>query len=125
MRRIVAFLCVGSAGFIADAGVLAGLLALTSLNAFSARLVSVACALCLTWLLNRNVTFGASNRSVAAEGALYGGVGITTSIVNYVIYSATLLALPGTSPLAALVMASIGAMVFSYFGYSRLVFNRR
>ena len=37
---------------------------------------------------------------------------------------AILLALPAVMPLAALVMASIGAMLFSYFGYSRLVFTR-
>lgn len=124
MRRIFAFLCVGGAGFVADAGLLTGLLAITSLDAFSARLISVAGALCLTWLLNRQITFGASSRPVAAEGALYGSVGVTTSIVNYAIYSAILLALPAMMPLAALVIASIGAMVFSYFGYSRLVFNR-
>ena len=52
------------------------------------------------------------------------GVGVITSIVNYVIYSAILLALPAVMPLAALVIASVGAMVFSYFGYSRLVFTR-
>lgn len=124
MRRLVAFLCVGGAGFLTDAGILSGLLAVTSLDAFSARVISIVGALCLTWLLNRQITFGASNRSVAAEGALYGGVGVITSIVNYVIYSAILLALPAVMPLAALVIASVGAMVFSYFGYSRLVFTR-
>ncbi len=124
MTRIFAFLCVGGAGFLADAGILAGLLAVSPLDVFSARLVSIAGALCLTWLLNRNITFGASSRPVAAEGALYGGVGLSTSVVNYAIYSVILLALPATPPLAALIAASLGAMVFSYFGYSRLVFNR-
>lgn len=123
MKRVLAFVCVGGAGFVADAGILTGLLAFSPLDAFTARLVSVACALCLTWFLNRQITFGASSRPIAAEGALYGGVGVSTSIVNYAIYSAILLVFPATLPLAALVIASVGAMVFSYLGYSRLVFN--
>ena len=125
MRRIGAFLCVGTAGFLVDAGILAALLFLTALDPFSARLVSIGSALFTTWILNRLVTFGASGRPLAAEGALYGGVGISTSLVNYALYALVLLAVPAMPPLAALVTASIGATVFSYLGYSRLVFNRR
>jgi putative flippase GtrA len=58
------------------------------------------------------------------EGARYGGVGITTSLVNYLVYSLLLLAMPWMAPLLALVMASLAAMALSYLGYSRLVFDR-
>ena len=61
---------------------------------------------------------------IAVEGARYGGIGVTTSVVNYLAYSAALWALPALPPLAALVFGSAVAMVFSYLGYSRFVFDR-
>ncbi len=89
------------------------------------------CASCLARLrphrhlaLQPHATFGPSSRGVLKEGARYGGVGITTSIVNYLVYGGLLLAMPWMAPLLALVIASLVAMTFSYLGYSRLVFDR-
>jgi putative flippase GtrA len=124
MNRILRFVVVGGIGFIADAGMLALLLAATPLGPFAARLVSVAFSLAATWLCNRTLTFQPSSRGMLREGARYGGVGITTSIVNYVVYSGLLLAMPWMAPLLALVIASLAAMTLSYLGYSRLVFDR-
>ena len=103
---------------------LATLLHLWSMNPFLARLLSIAFALTVTWLINRSMTFGPSRRHVAAEGARYGGVGIGTSLVNYAVYAALLAAVPALPPLAALVAGSAVAMALSYIGYSRLVFDR-
>ena len=61
---------------------------------------------------------------MAREGVRYGGVGVATSVVNYLVYSAILLALPAAPPLAALAVASLLAMGLSFLGYSRLVFDR-
>ncbi|MNY81404.1 GtrA-like protein [compost metagenome] len=58
------------------------------------------------------------------EGFRYGSVGLISAMVNYLIYSGLLLALPILQPMAALVIASIAAMAFSFFGYSRFVFRR-
>ena len=124
MSRFLRFAIVGSVGFVVDAGVLALLLWTTPLGPFVARLVSIACGLTVTWLCNRTLTFGPSGRSKLHEGARYGGVGIATSILNYLVYSGVLLTFPATPPLAAVVVASAAAMVFSYLGYSRLVFDR-
>ena len=124
MSRILRFVVVGGIGFIADAGMLVLLLAETPLGPFAARLVSVAFGLAVTWLCNRTLTFQPSSRGMLREGARYGGVGITTSIVNYVIYSGLLVAMPWMAPLLALVIASLAAMTLSYLGYSRLVFDR-
>ena len=124
MNRILRFVVVGGIGFVADAGMLTLLLAATPLGPFAARLVSLAFGLTVTWLLNRTLTFGPSSRGMLKEGARYGGVGITTSIVNYLVYGGLLLAMPWMAPLLALVIASLVAMTFSYLGYSRLVFDR-
>jgi putative flippase GtrA len=124
MTKALSFAVAGGVGFVVDAGILTLLLAATPLDPFSARLVSILTALSSTWFLNRNLTFGPSGRSLASEGARYGGVGAATSIVNYLIYSVMLIAFPHMPPLVALIAASGAAMVLSYFGYTRLVFNR-
>jgi putative flippase GtrA len=122
--RILRFAVVGGIGFVADAAMLALLMAATPLGPFLSRLVSIGFALAVTWLCNRHMTFQPSSRGLAAEGARYGGVGVTTSVVNYLVYCGLLIVLPGLPVLAALVAASAAAMTLSYLGYSRLVFDR-
>ncbi|MER9352304.1 GtrA family protein [Mesorhizobium sp. M0514] len=124
MSRLVRFVLAGGVGFVADAAALWLLLAVTPLGPFVARVLSIGFALCVTWQINRHLTFSPSSRGVAQEGARYGGVGIATSIVNYLIYCAILFALPALPPLAALAVASPVAMALSFLGYSRLVFDR-
>ena len=124
MGRLFRFGLAGGIGFLADAAALWLLLATTPLGALSARVLSIGFALCVTWQINRHLTFSPSSRGMAREGARYGGVGIATSIVNYLVYCAVLLALPAVPPLAALAIASIVAMTLSFLGYSRLVFDR-
>ena len=124
MGRLVRFALAGGIGFVADAAALWLLLATSPLGSLSARVLSIGFALCVTWQINRHLTFSPSSRSIAEEGARYGGVGIATSIVNYLVYCAVLLALPALPPLAALAIASIVAMSLSFLGYSRLVFDQ-
>ena len=94
------------------------------LNPFVARLLSIGFALAVTWLINRKLTFGPSSRHVAVEGVRYGGVGIATTLVNYVVYSALMAAIPALPPLIALAAGSPVALMLSFLGYSRLVFDR-
>lgn len=122
--QVARFLLTGGLGFLADAGALALLLAWTPLDPFSARVVSIGFALTVTWLVNRNFTFRPSSRGLVREGARYGGVGIGASLVNYVAYAGALALVPRLPPLAALAFGSAVAMTASWFGYSRLVFDR-
>ncbi|TIO76820.1 MAG: GtrA family protein [Mesorhizobium sp.] len=124
MGRLTRFVLAGGIGFVADAAALWLLLSATPLGPLAARVLSIGFALCVTWQINRHVTFSPSSRGMAREGARYGGVGIATSIVNYLVYCAALFALPSLPPLAALVIASLVAMALSFLGYSRLVFDR-
>ncbi|RWM36598.1 GtrA family protein [Mesorhizobium sp.] len=124
MGRLTRFVLAGGIGFVADAAALWLLLSATPLGPLAARVLSIGVALCVTWQINRHVTFSPSSRGMAREGARYGGVGIATSIVNYLVYCAALFALPSLPPLAALVIASLVAMALSFLGYSRLVFDR-
>jgi putative flippase GtrA len=124
MKRLASFVVVGGIGFVADAAALALLLRMTPVGPFAGRLLSIAFALVVTWLLNRSLTFGPSSRRLAIEGARYGGIGLATSLVNYLVYAALLFALPQTPPLVALAVGSLVAMALSFLGYSRLVFDK-
>lgn len=124
MGRLARFIVAGGIGFVADAAALWLVLATTPLGPFAARIISIGFALSVTWLINRHLTFSPSSRGVAQEGARYGGVGIATSLVNYLVYCAMLCALPMVPPLVALAVASLVAMALSFLGYSKLVFDR-
>ncbi|TPK95501.1 MULTISPECIES: GtrA family protein [unclassified Mesorhizobium] len=124
MGRLLRFAFTGGIGFVADAAALWLLLAATPLGPMAARALSIGFALCVTWQINRHLTFSPSGRGLAQEGARYGGVGIATGIVNYLVYCAVLFAMPTLPPLVALAFASVVAMALSFLGYSRLVFDR-
>ncbi|MDX8521161.1 GtrA family protein [Mesorhizobium dulcispinae] len=124
MGRLTRFVLAGGIGFVADAAALWLLLSVTPLGPLPARVLSIGFALTVTWQINRHLTFAPSTRGITREGARYGGVGVATSIVNYIVYCAILFALPSLPPLAALAVASAVAMALSFLGYSRLVFDR-
>ncbi|TIX44959.1 MAG: GtrA family protein [Mesorhizobium sp.] len=124
MGRLARFIVAGGIGFVADAAALWLVLTIAPVGPFVARIISIGFALSVTWLINRHLTFSPSSRGVAQEGARYGGVGIATSVVNYLVYCAMLFALPMVSPLIALAVASLIAMALSFLGYSKLVFDR-
>ncbi|WP_062114967.1 GtrA family protein [Aureimonas sp. AU40] len=123
MKRLMRFGLVGFLGFLVDFGTLALLLHQSSLGPLAARVIAIALALLVTWQCNRLFTFGASSRTVLAEGVRYGSVGLVSSCINYAVYSALILALPALNPLIALIVASAAALAFSFLGYSRFVFR--
>ncbi|MDE1991415.1 MAG: GtrA family protein [Rhizobiaceae bacterium] len=125
MKKLFRFLIAGGIGFIVDAGVLLLLLRFTPIGPYGSRAISIPTALFATWMLNRNFTFGHSDRSLAAEGFRYGSVGLTSALLNYFIYSSLLVSVPGLRPIIAVILASAAATAFSFFGYSRFVFRRR
>lgn len=124
MKKFLRFVLVGGTGFVVDAAALWLFLSFTPIGPLPARIVAIAVAMATTWMLNRTFTFGASKRTLVAEGFRYGFIGVVTSLINYGVYALLLIGAPLLSPYAALVFASIAAMLFSFFGYSRYVFRR-
>jgi putative flippase GtrA len=125
MKTLFRFLIAGGIGFVVDAGVLHLLLWFTPLGPYIGRAISIPSALLATWVVNRNFTFGRSNRSLAAEGFRYGSVGLTSALLNYALFSSLLMTEPAVQPIIALTLASAAATAFSFFGYSRFVFRHR
>jgi putative flippase GtrA len=124
VRRFGWFLVAGSIGFLADAGMLALLLHLSPLGPLAARIIAIVFALSVTWGFNRAITFGRSRFPLLLEGARYGSVGLVSALLNYALYAGLLLAWPLLHPLAAVALASLVAMAFSWAGYSRFVFQK-
>jgi putative flippase GtrA len=123
MRRLLLFAATGIAGFLVDAGTLALLLWVTPLGPLTARLIAIALAMLFTFWVNRTFTFGRSARGLVAEGARYGGVGLSASMLNYALYFALVIAFPTIPPVLAVAVASLCAMGWSFLGYSRFVFG--
>ena len=117
------FAVVGGTGFIIDAGLLTILHDGFGLDPFSARVISMSISALTTWRLNRGLTFGASERSQATEGMRYAIVAASAAGLNYLVYAAALILIPGLKPIIALLAATAAAMGFSYLGYSRFVFQ--
>ena len=67
MSRLARFVFAGGVGFVADATALWLLLAVTPLGPFFARVLSIGFALCVTWQINRHLTFSPSSRGVARK----------------------------------------------------------
>ena len=123
VQKLSRFGLVGGIGFVVDAGLTTTLIH-AALDPFTARIVAIACAMLVTWRLNRAITFGASDTSQKSEGARYLAVALSAAAVNYTVYAALMLAFPALIPAIAVALATGVSMVVSYFGFSRFAFKR-
>lgn len=84
----IRFLVVGSAGFIADAGVMWVLVQMTGISPLICRAVSFPMAFALTWVLNRKWTFTHGRaRTVGRQFPLYLAVQLTGLAINYGLFA--------------------------------------
>lgn len=116
---------VGSLGFAVDIGILALLVHEEGWNPYLARLVSMGLAMLCTWLLHRNWTFAAGRiRPALSQSLLYSGVQLLGFSLNYLVYSALLLAdgFWRAFPVLAAAVGSLCAMVISYLLCKRIAF---
>lgn len=123
LRKLACFVVAGASGFAADAGLLHLLITYSEIGPYLARLFSMAIAMMVTWQINRNFTFEGSGRTAVDEGVRYTFIGILGALLNYAVYATLIFSIPLMQPVAAVVAASLAAMIFSYFGYSRFVFG--
>jgi putative flippase GtrA len=123
-RHYGGFLAAGLAALATDALVLTLLTRGAGLSPFLARLFAIAVAMVVSWRINRRVTFAVAAPPSLAEFARFAGVSWAAQAVNYAVFALLLLARPATEPVAALIAASIVAMVVSYVGFRFGVFGR-
>jgi putative flippase GtrA len=82
-------------------------------------------ALTATWGLHRRWTFASRATKRFAEWSRFAIVNGGGSTLNYLIYSAILVVLPGTAPLLALAAGSAVALFANYLGARLWAFHSR
>jgi putative flippase GtrA len=84
---------------------------------------AIATAMLVSWLFNRTITFRVGAPPSAREFVRFAALAWITATLNYVVFAAVLLAVPGTHPLLALVISSLSAAVFAYICMRFAVFT--
>lgn len=123
-RHVGGFATSGAIAFTVDATVLTILTRGMGVDPFAARLVAISIAMVAGWLSHRRLTFDVKTPASFREFASYAAVAWTSAALNYAVYAAVLILRPGTDPLAALFVASLVAMTFSYLGMRFGVFRK-
>lgn len=118
------FLLGGILALVTDAGVLQLLTAGAGLDPLLARPVAISVAMVVSFLVNRTITFAMPGRPTLAEFGQFAAVSWTAQAINYAVFAAVLLAMPGVHPLAALIAASLVSMIVSYVGFRFGVFRK-
>jgi putative flippase GtrA len=126
-RAPLAFGIVGTVGFLVDAGVVTLLFNVLGVDRYSARLLSFATAVTVTWALNRSWTFrGSRHGSVPREYGLYVLAQSGGAAINFALYvlCVTSIAAMAELPAAAVAIGALGGMAFNYLSARHLVFRR-
>ena len=129
-RQFFLFAVSGSLAFLIDAGIVQALVSLFEVNAYLARLISVACGMTFTWLFNRNLTFAGQRPPGQGLGQEYLRYVLTQSgglLVNYSVYSVMLLAFAWMHqwPVFAVAAGSLAGLSVNFLSAKRWVFERR
>lgn len=129
MRRFGLFCIAGGLAFLVDAGLLQALVTFTAMNPYFARLLSFLCAVSVTWLFNRAITF-ADVRDTSARWRQWGRYLVSQSagfIANYLTF-ATLVGgftLVRQWPVLGVAAGSLAGLVLNYLLARRYVFGSR
>jgi putative flippase GtrA len=121
-----AFVVVGAVGFVVDASILATLVHGYQWGDYTARLVSFAFAVTVTWLLNRSYVFTSTRthnrRSEYTRYLTVQGMGMA---INFLVYSLCIASnqLMDKWPVLALAVGSAVALIFNYAGARVFVFT--
>jgi putative flippase GtrA len=125
VRHGLAFVISGGTAFTVDAVVLKLLTWVFGIHPIAARLGAISLAMVAGWLMHRTYTFAVAAPPSAPEFLRYAGVAWSAAAVNYGVFVVVVLAYPAIEPLAALVISSAVAMVFSYLGMRFAAFRQR
>ena len=119
------FCVVGVFGLAVDGGALLALIQHAGLDPYTARILSIAFAVSVTWAAHRLWTFGTLGSARLSEWARYQLTSAFGAFVNFAIYSLLIAGL-GIGPLLSMAIASVialgvnfaGARLFAFTGHS-------
>jgi putative flippase GtrA len=116
-RHYGGFLLAGLCALAVDAGLLQLLSAGLDISPFLARPICIFCAMVVSWLINRSVTFAVAVPPTWGEFGRFAAASLLAQIVNYLVFAAILLTYPAVHPTLAIAAASCVAMFVSYTGF--------
>ena len=123
-RRYGGFVLGGALAFLTDATLLVLMTRSLGWSPFLARPIGISIAMVVSWLVNRTISFPQSAPPSVAEYLKFAAVSWSAQVINYCVFAVILLVVPRMEPLAALVIACLVSMFFSYNGYKLGVFKR-
>ena len=118
------FVLVGGIGFGIDYWVLRMLVTLWGWHLALARIPSFGLAVCVTWILNRTLTFGSSNRW-AGESIRYLGTQSLGSAINLVVFSGIVMVFGAGTLLVPLAVGAAAGLVSNFLMSKYVVFSER
>jgi putative flippase GtrA len=126
-REFILFALVGGIAFVVDVGVLYSVKA--ELGVYWGRATSFLCAVIVTWLLNRQLTFKGrfSGLSLFSEFARYLVVMMGGGTINYLLYAVlvTTVAKVAAQPVWGVAAGSCAGMLFNFIFARFFVFKLR
>lgn len=124
-RHWLGFVASGGIAFAVDATILEIGVRVFALSPYTARLIAIAVAMLAGWLAHRRLTFAVADPPSLPEFVRYAGAASTGAILNYGLYALALVMLPDLNRLAALVLATSLALIYSYLAMRYGVFLKR
>jgi putative flippase GtrA len=115
-KGLVRFLSIGLVGLAVDSSVFAALYYVGDLDKAVARAIAMPIATCVTWLLNRRLTFQATGRAKRHEVSRYAVVTACAQGISYGVFLLVCALFPKLPPNIALVVGAVTAAGFSYSG---------
>lgn len=122
LRHYGGFVVAGLSALTVDLAIL-NALAWAGVPPLAGRIVSIACAMVVSWSINRRVTFAITAPPTLGEFAAFAAVSWVAQVANYAVFAAILFARPGTSPTLAVIAACAVSMVIAYAGFRYGVFR--
>lgn len=116
------FVLAGLSALGVDLAVLAAL-GWLGVPPLAGRFVSIACAMVVSWAINRRVTFAVAAPPTWREFAAFAGVSWFAQAVNYAVFAAILVLRPVTEPALAVIAACVVSMFIAYAGFRFGVFR--
>lgn len=127
LPQFLRFCVVGGIAFIVDAGVLELLLALGIGPAFFARILSIAVAMQVAYVLNLTYTFRQPESHSMRTWGRFIASNIVGAIINYLTFLGVLYLLFSAAGMLeriiAIVVGTCAGLVFNYWANKRLVFT--
>ena len=124
LPRPLRFVGVGGLGLATDFCIFTALM-LGGVTPLVGRAASIVLATCVTWRLNRAVTFARSHRRQSEEAARYAMVTIAAQGTSYAVFTALILMGPDWPPQVALLVGAATGALISYNGHRLVSFAPR